>query len=455
MKRRILIIAILIVIVTGAALVWYFCCKSIGNGLARQQHRVDNDACVKDALRYSNKALLALHTQLLSSLNNQARPQEKEGPEERYTEEFVIPKIATKNDQFRQELACLYLPFKIENGDIDNYPNTPDCFGGKPKPTPTPPPPSIEDNKPQILELAKSVGRIGIRRSGSQAYPAFWGTGFLVASSQTPDLIVTACHVMDPVMTLEGGKHHLHLDGEELLVDFKYGANYDYQCPIKDVVACSSQEGVDVALLSLDTSKCNGSGTLPSGAILDSNEPHGTVSVRSKDKLEDCRASLGNSCLAMIAYADIDHPIDGPTNHVYGVYQDQTQSDFQFAMNDDVAKVEKCDGEPNVEIMMDVATTTVGESGGVLTYFDRTTGGRTRKSKSGDPLIVSGMHTCCSAFFNYSGGETPPASDKSCAHLRRTLDNQAISTWSMLKDHDICTGLKDHHAVFSSGIDCK
>lgn len=460
MKRRILI-AILIVIVIGAALVWYFCCKSVGYGLAEQQQRADNDPCVKKALDNFTAQLKPL---LPPDFKNPAdevmtMPQKThEGFENPFKE--VIQSIR-KADFQRQELSCQgdYLPFKIDHGNIQYYPgDNPPCPrptptpSPSPLPSPTPPPASIKNNSPLILEMAKSVGRLGIRRTGSDAYPSFWGTGFLVA----PDVIMTACHVMDPIMRIKGGEQHLNLDGEELFINFRWQKmvnteeyDYDYQCPIKDVLACSSRPGVDVALLSFDNTKCDPKAPLPDPLTLDTKEPKPTV--KSKDKLNACAMGTGKNCMAMVAYADIDHPIDAPTNDVYKVYQDKKYSDFQFVMNDDVAEVAECDksDQSKVDIMMDVATTTVGESGGVLTYLDQLV---TKKDKG--YLKASGMHTCCSAFFKYDY-ELPPAPETACARLARTLDNQAISTWSVLQDRKLCRILKDHHAVFDPDIDCK
>src|SRR5579864_7922287 len=468
MKRWIFIIVIAALI--AAALVWYFWCKSVGTSLAREQHQDDNDACIQNEVEEYSEVLVS-RLQLRSSFKNdldKEMTQEKHRKSETADKKRFIERIIA-NDQIRQELAChgSYLPFKIDKNDIQPYPGDfPACPSSAstqppaqtpspsqtPPPLPTPVPQSVQNNKAPILELAKSVGRLGIRRAGSQSYPAFWGTGFLLASpeySAPSDVIVTTCHGMDPIMVSKHGKHHLQLDGEELLIDFKWSQKsidrieyYDYQCPIKDVLACSSRPGVDVALLYFDKGQCSGTGVLPSGANLDKNKPHTTVKTHGKDKQDACAMSLGKNCVAMIAYADIDHPIDAPTNNVYGVYQDNSYSDFQFVMNDDVARIDKCDKESKVEIMMDIATTTVGESGGVLTYLTTSDG-----TPVTTPLIVSGMHTCCSAFFNYQVDEIPPASDTACAHLRRTLDNQAISTWSMLHDPDICTALKDHHAL--------
>lgn len=467
MKQRIFVVLMLIFV--GAALVWYLRCRSVGSSRAEEQYEYDygqgddNNACVGKKLTNYSKALRLRVKQLLPNLD-EAAPQEENQKLEIAPEKFIG--FIKTNDRKRQELTCngLYLPFKIDQGNIQPYPSEypacpsslsthPPSSSQVPPPTPTPLPSSVQENIRPILELAKSVGRLGIRPAGSQGYPTFWGTGFLVASSDPTvpsDVIITTCHAMDPIMAMKHKKHHLHLDGEELLIDFKWSEMsidrinyYDYQCPVKDVLACSSQPGVDVALLYFDKDQCKGTGTLPRGAKLDPNEPHPTVTEnKDKYKQDKCALSVGNNCMAMIAYADIDHPIDAPTNNVYRVYQDRKYSDFQFVMNDDVAAIGKCEKEPKVEIMMDIATTTVGESGGVLTYLNTNDG----PNPANTPLIVSGMHTCCSAFFNYDG-EIPPASDTACARLRRTIDNQAISTWSMLHDPDICGALEEHNAL--------
>jgi hypothetical protein len=452
------------VVVIGAALVWHFCCRSVGNPFAQEQRRADNDPCVREGLTKFKGAVTPLLPPDFKSPADEVVPQETKETSENAFIKF-IPLIKAADSQ-RQDLTChgYYLPFKIEDGKIQSYPgDNPPCRRSTlPTPSPSPsrppsaspsrtPPQSIQDKRDPILEMAKSVGRLGIRRTGSTAYPSFWGTGFLVA----PDVIMTACHVMDPIMRVEGGEQHLHLDGEELFINFKWQkkigdvlADYDYQCPIKDVLTCSSRPGVDVALLSFDKAQCDPKDPLPDALILDTKEPHPTT--QDIEKLNACAMGKGKDCMAMVAYADIDHPIDAPTNDVYKVYKDKTYGDFQFVMNDDVATVAECDksDKSKVDIMMDIATTTVGESGGVLTYLDQLV---TDKKL----LIVSGMHTCCSAFFKYEQDEHPPASDTACARLSRTLDNQAISTWSVLQDRKLCRILRDHQAIFDPDVDCK
>jgi len=426
-------ILVLLLILIAVSLTFYWHCKHSGITWYAWGYRENvNDACVRDELRgYFTQAKLNLQ------LNIQLQQTMSLGTESAHI--HSLPKLIKEIDKLRRESACEgYLPFRIYAGDIQSYPTQlpSSCTSANPTKNPTPrptptPPQSVLDKKKEILTLAQSVGRLGIRRQGTPPDKGadFWATGFLIA----PDVIATTCHVMDPVMVVKNGKHELHLDGEELVVDFAWTTgdkDYTYQCVINKVLGCSSRPGMDVALLGFDKGACQSPsrlGTLPSGLVLDTAEPQG----------------IENDNFSLVGFADMNHPIDADTQDIYKPWKDTIKkADAQFVMGDQVPQVDKCGGT-QVEILLDFAITTIGESGAVLTDLT--------KAESGKPLKVFGMHTCCSAFFKDEYG-VPPKSSTACAQLRRTFDNQAISTWSIFKDPELCPVLKQHNV---SGADCQ
>src|ERR1051326_8411499 len=192
MKRGIILLLILSAI--SGVLLWYFWCDGVRKDQAQQQQQDDNDPCVR-------KAFKALAHNLPLDL-------EQASLEDRDSAKIHIDIVKTvkKFDLFRKQShgACggNHLPYKIVNGVFtppdkgpnNGPPNQPSfCGSPSPNPTPTPsptpyppPPQRVSDNTSAILDFAKSVGRLGIRRTGSQSDPLFWGTGFLVASSKPP-----------------------------------------------------------------------------------------------------------------------------------------------------------------------------------------------------------------------------------------------------------------------------
>src|SRR5260221_2179465 len=238
-----------------------------------------------------------------------------------------------------------------------------------------------------------------------------WGTGFMVGKKT----FATSCHVVAPFLKNVNGIPELDQDKlkdshEELFVNFTptdVPANDLDDFPVKALSKCSSHDGLDIALLEVDSTK----GQLPLPRPLFS----GTIRDLARANNDFWRIGV------LIGYGDLLHPIDETTSEMYQPYEKE-YSDVKVAMLDGIITEDKCDDD--LGIILDTVDTTVGESGSIvmdsLDWFNQDS-----------PAFVLGVHTCCSAYFGLAKYTTPQP-DLRCARLNRTFHNQDISSRSIL-----------------------
>jgi hypothetical protein len=342
-------------------------------------------------------------------------------------------------NQRRREFACLFPPMAIvEHIPIDpksqSYPDiipypqkrAPGCIvDGHVTKVPSP-------LKEKLTAVANSVGELQIVGKDKTS---FWGTGFVISKS----LVATTCHTIDPLM--KEGTTMLDLGGDSLYIEFQNPAQ---QCQIDDKVpvTCSPHKGLDVALLKVvdngcisicekTSHDCKKTGHLPPPVDIDDEPP----------------SNLTDTLLAVIGHGDLDHPVDADTDDLYGPYK-KTPGYDKFLMWDLAPAVQDCGG---LKILLDAASTTVGESGGVLVkvgkvpkgpnFLESTAGLRVDDT----PLKVVGVHTCCATYFSGTEKGTPvePPYPTPCTQVKRTLDNQDISVTAVLNDATLCNVLKN------------
>jgi hypothetical protein len=282
------------------------------------------------------------------------------------------------------------------------------------------------------------VGRLKLRSIDDyhREQVELWGTGFMIGNN----IFATSCHVIAPLLKRDeygnlqrdgNGNLQLGLDANEKLVvnftatDVPANDKDDYH--VNAPVVCSSRDGLDIALL--EVYPTNEGGTkLPDALPLF----YGTIQDLMKIDIKYWRIGV------LIGYGDLLHPIDETTREMYQPYEKYKNyqgSDVKVAMLDGIITKELCDDD-NLDIILDTADTTVGESGAIVTdsldWFDKES-----------PTFVLGVHTCCSAYFGPVKYATPRV-EPACARLKRTFHNQDISSWSILNDRTLCRILETH-----------
>ncbi len=359
------------------------------------------------------------------------------------------------------ELACALPPRRIEGNKLDEA--LPPALCGQMQPSTV-----SSKEKEDIIRSALAVGALIVRLRGCTSgcgKGEFWGTGFMIADH----IFAMTCHAVHPLLRINNGARKFAVQ-YKLVVRFHDGESLEsYEFPIDDSqeVKCSEKEGLDVALL-----------TILDGDNQVSPPSRLPVFLDKPSKLEGEKA-------AVIGYADLSHFLDKHAEEFYHCYEiNETDSNSQcknhdydhlkFALMDWIGKVETCDD--NLHILPDVADTTLGESGApvinfrynqtlrdvALTDLDGSVPPFTKSLPARkDPLVI-GIHTCCSEYFpndeKYLDDELPQyediykdvANDEAakispplpCGHLRRTLHNQAVSTYSILQDPGLCEFLQ-------------
>jgi hypothetical protein len=309
---------------------------------------------------------------------------------------------------------------KIYDGAIQRYPGNPPTPPCVPNSFIMPLPPQYQDK--DVLKSAQTVGRLAIRQVGHS--PSFWGTGFVIAQG----VVATPCHVIAPLLDNKR-KRNLSLGPDESLV-ISFGAEGKpgesaQEFEIKRFITCSEASGFDMALLDL----C---GVKEDGHSLDCPKtPGGPISLFS-GKFDYINGKIS----ILVGYGDMEHFIDLDKRAMYDPWVRDSYG--KFVVGDIIAAEDECD--EGLEIILDTDATTVGESGSVVIYLipDKDS------TKPAKPMVV-GMHTCCTAYFEYTKGK-PPEPDLQCARLRRTFHSQDISSWSVLKDPNLCDTLHRRHA---------
>jgi hypothetical protein len=299
-----------------------------------------------------------------------------------------------------------YVPSVCKLGDIDALPK------------------AIKDDEQRIVVAATAVGRLGVHIVKEETTPpVFWGTATLVA----PDVVATTCHSLNSYVQ-NGDKLMSEGGNSSMVIDFqkdpkKYGKQYE--CEVTKLLKCSTAKGLDFALLQIEKD-CK--------AIKDVKPL--VLSRRNPDEV---------ASVALVGYPDSTHFIDHDTRDVFDAEMVAAprsgavnpRKDYPFAkyVRAGAALKNNCTKNPN--IFLHPSTTTVGESGGVL--LDLTQGTST------DPLQIVAFHTCCATYFPEPKG-VPPDPDLACAQVQRTFENQALKSWSVIQNPELCKALKDHNA---------
>jgi hypothetical protein len=327
-----------------------------------------------------------------------------------------------------EQTSCTLAPLPIssDGSKILEYPTMP------PAPCQSYAYPSLLIPKSQnILEKAKSVGRLEVRRNDKNDKDdknpkptVLWGTGFMVANG----VFATNCHVVAPLLKLDA---HLQLPyPETLVIDFEatpWSLGPAKEFPIKDILGCSQQQGLDIAFLNL----CDGD-VCPSGL------PNPLPLLL--ENFED----LKNEMAVVVGYADMNRFVNPDRRAMYDPYippYNQDPAYGKFVLIDGISAEDKCDDD--FKIMLDTESTTIGESGAVVLDLHSPILYKPNPvpSSSDVDIAVAGVHTCCSAYYETDYGE-PPKDSMRCARLKRTFHNQAIESRSIIKDRKLCLILK-------------
>ncbi len=373
---------------------------------------------------------------------------------------LAIKDALTKNDKLVPEGGTLEPPNRLP----------PYCSSGALVHTPVP------QQEQKVIDSAKSVGAF-IVKSRESGHEEFWGTGFMIADN----IFAMSCHTVQPLLREVNGTIRF-ADKYRPVVHFDNGHSSSgksdsliYEFPVgTDQVTCSKIYGLDVALLTISSdgmlvepndknnrdSGQNNKSTRTRSAGLPMTKP---LPPKLPLYLEAPRSLKGDHGV-LIAYADLRHFIDEHTAEMYQPFiEEENHSDhYKFAILDWIAEDNHCNG--NIDILLDTATTTLGESGGpVIDFFGKDRIYDPQSSPLSNTLppnpLVVGIHSCCAAYFvdeskytdrdlpHYkdvysqdASGNVPPA--LACANFRRTLANQAVSIWSILHDPDLCEFLQ-------------
>jgi hypothetical protein len=312
-----------------------------------------------------------------------------------------------------------------------------------PQATPSPTPAELDaknfegylKNK-QSTKYGSYLQSVGALRVGTDPnLTEFWATGFVIADR----LFATSCHAMEPLFEKgeyglpkpDANEHYTFNKQNKLWVDFGTGQLNPDQNAHKlvpaEFVDCSYQEGLDIALLSLDAAD------VPPPITLFYDE--------------DFANKVDGVPAALITYADLSHPEDEITNEMYDSFvkqdanQDQYWSYRKFVMWEGIIATAQC---KNVDYLLNTASTTVGSSGSpVLAVFKPTDSSHPKPlSNSLNKPLVIGVHKCCSAYFGEEDAyqEMPTIA---CAKLHRSPFNQDVSSKSILEESRFCTALSN------------
>jgi hypothetical protein len=366
------------------------------------------------------------------------------------------------------EVNCMYPPFSIVGAGqtIGHPPNplpaychippaaTPSPTSGKPdcstspcaQATPSPTPSELAPTK--LEEYLKNSGgtkyvsdlqRVGALKVGDKNLTEFWASGFVIADH----VFATSCHAMEPLFEKgeygtpkpgDDGKYKVS-ENTQLWVDFGIGQvipdpNADNNLISATFEDCSDQEGLDVALLSLD-------------AKADVPPP---VTIFYDEDFAD---KVSGKPAVLITYGDLSHPVDEITSEMYASFVNQDVSAGQywayrkFVMWEGIIGTAHC---KNIDYLLNTASTTVGSSGSpVMAVFPAS--GSSQSNALPDPLkepLAIGVHKCCAAYFGEEEAyQSLPAIP--CAKLHRSPFNQDVSSKSILEEPRFCKLLNGHN----------
>jgi hypothetical protein len=354
-------------------------------------------------------------------------------------------------EEIRRAFSCVYPPMAIYDHTIIKYEPAyaPNC-------TQTPQNGLDDNSRSLLMKLSDSVGKLQMKyRADSRINQrknkikitegVLWSTGFVVADR----VIATTCHALAPIMVIENGERVLQVaNDEEMVITFSStidGLHQERDCKIsRKVLRCSAQEGLDIALLGIDEDSCKEDGDVPDQlSLYDGDDVVPVIGMINTPIVAGGvpLPTLKIAPLAVVAYGDVDHSVDSYIAELYGQYRDHRYDKFllkDLALGrDECVKYNPRSSGKGFSVLLDIANTTAGESGGVLIDLEPSD---VSGNGNGSGKVV-GVHTCCSTFFSNEKGE-PPRPELPCARLKRTFDNQAVSSWSILHDDVLCGVLK-------------
>lgn len=279
------------------------------------------------------------------------------------------------------------------------------------------------------------IGRLELKVSPldkpAKDYPKdyLWATAFKVGQQTTDgttyDLIATACHVLQPVITNETGDWKLKPPPGETLW-FDRGERTDYpgssrapQYPVTELVAYGKKEGLDVAFLKV-AHFSEGSLKFP---------PQRTANSRLATPAP----------LTVIGYVDLFHPVDPLFDLSYGPFASSGDNKFvslgRYSFREP-RNTEELDAQESSEqryqgYLFHDAATSMGQSGSPVFALDQVT--------------VLGVHVCCTAYWENEKGK-PPVDEKMipCGKVRRGGHNKAVPSSDILNDKDLCEALNKY-----------
>lgn len=329
----------------------------------------------------------------------------------------------------RRLFTCLFPPMRIHNRQIEAYYGSrlPHCNGVQSAIG------GIEDSlQMQLVDIADSVGELVLKEADKTE--TFWGSGFVIA----PGLFATSCHTLDSLIVNKDGRPTINIPVSAELV-IRFNDDEDFSIDIESLV-CSSMPGVDMALLSF----CD---------VCSPKTPVPTEIISPTELVHQKRF------MAIIGYADLNHQIDSDTADIYEAINNNGAPILKIFVPDVSLALNKCAASEGV--IMDLADTTIGESGGVVIELGKLSDDNIKEdgklgpkdpSQQLKPMVI-GMHTCCSAFFDQEKGKAPFL-DTPCGRLHRTADNQAVSLWSVFNDPVLCTEIKKANLKANRTISC-
>lgn len=302
----------------------------------------------------------------------------------------------------RSELNGSAQPLPLENKKIfvdDNQSDEFDTFARK-----------ESDN---IASIGRSVGRLEIKTIDEVGTNYFqWGTAFAIAK----DAVATTCHEMESLIQYQNGEWVLALQKNEGLY-FDFGEREDRfrgtkKYKIKRIVVIPDEEGLDIALLFIEK------------PVL--------IPVKLSSMAPPKPNESGRE-IVVLGYPDFHHFIDPGTEEVFDEYKLQGAAKFvSLGCATAKASVPACKNELPGYSFTHTATTTMGESGGIV--IDRLTG------------KVIGVHSCCS--YPFEANSSAPQGKLKCAHLKElqvdSAANHAISACAIFKDRKLKNALLAH-----------
>ena len=287
-----------------------------------------------------------------------------------------------------------------------------------PQPNPSPSPsvgiyqPIQPSEDSRMLNLAQSVGKLQVRDEGPNGPWVGLGTAFVVAHG----VIATNCHVISDFVTGTSGNWELYPKyANSFAVDFSDDGSYsaEHGFRVTGMYAPPEEVGLDVVFLSVEEKNSHGS-------IL----PY-PIPLASK-RLTDASLNGDLKMVALIGYPSPSDGLDRQTAEMYGRFDGERFG--KFVVPGGITTVQSC--QKPLDVILDTISTTSGQSGSPV--VDRSSG------------MVVGIHTCCEDYELRAPASTLPIAYFPCASKRDTVNNQAVSSWSVWQEPNLARVLQEH-----------